>query len=391
MEPVFKLSGRLVDGLGNGIEGILLAIADEDTLSADDLLGLGKTLADGYFHVSFLASEFQQDFLEIETTPDIILVASELFGQERKAIFQKRYEDLQWNPQGGGHVDLGDVVFADYNPDAQTPLEGVEPMPGYIKTAQRLDIDNDTVAHCLAEVAPIVEKLTGWSGLLQDLRIDIVDDTTGYMLREQFDVQGIDPTSFQAKAQRWMTRHAMAPGMFCALYDPGLHMIIINRQIMGKVGLDALKIMMGHELVHVGQFKYTPGLKDFVRHNVRLTAEEGQDIDPQVLQERMAYNTELEGYAQYIETDYLKARYYPMATLFYHGSFTEHFLHSFVSSMLQAEQEELGEDQQIDIADLKAKQYSEGLERWRQRETTDGIPARFTLDLQAYPNGDQFV
>lgn len=362
----------------------MLAVVDEDDLNEDDLIGLGKTLPGGHFHVTFLSSEFNQDVLEMDLAPDIKIVASAMFGDERKAIFARRYPHLGWTWTSGGEVDLGDIPIEGYDPDNLVPLEGEDPTPGYLKSADRLEIDDDMVRYCMAEVAPIVEKLTGWSGLLEGLNVAVEDGTSRYTLAETLDAQGIAPDSMEARISAWIADRVLAPGMGCALYDPPTHTIVINRRSMNQVGLDALKVMIGHELVHVGQFKYTPGLKEFVRAYLREIPAQPTPEQLEEMQAKAAYNTELEGYASYIETDYLRARHYPLATLFYHASFADKVVHAVISMMTT-------DEGSADASEAKASQYTDGLARYRERETRPGVPVRFSIDLSRYPGGERFT
>ena len=379
---LFKLKGRVVDGNGEGIEHLLLAIVDEDDLDEDDLIGLGKTMEGGHFHLTFLGSEFRQDTLEMELTPDLVVIASTLFGDTLKAIAKFDFTDLNWYE--GDDVDLGDLVIEGYDPDAPTPLDGVDPTPGYARAAERLDIDDDMVRYCLAEVAPIVEKLTGWAGLLDDLNVRVQDGTSSFALRETLEAQGIDPESIEGRISIWIADNTLAPGMGCALYDPGTHTVVVDKSSMNQVGLDALKIMMGHELVHVGQFKYTPGLREFQRAFMREAPTHPTPEQLAELQVKAGYNVELEGYARYIETDYLKNRFYPMATLFYHASFLDSAIHAIIAMLA-------GGGGSEDASTVKASQYTDGLALYREREVVEGVPARFEFDLTKYPGGERFV
>ena len=92
---------------------------------------------------------------------------------------------------------------------------------------------------------------------------------------------------------------------------------------------------------------------------------------------------ELEGYAKYLETDYLNAKYYPMATLYYHASFVDKIVHGIVSLSTPG-----GGDE---ATKTRSSQYTDGLALYRERDRVPGIPVKFQLDLTRYPGGERFV
>lgn len=383
MDAIFKLSGALVDEDGEGIKGLLLAVVDEDDFDEDDLIGVGMTQDGGRFTVTFLTSEFQQDTLEMETTPDIKLVASAKIGDTYKAIWHTSFPDLDWS-WDGGEVDLGKINVTGYDPDDPTPLEGVEALPGSDRRVERLDITDEMVRHCIAEVAPIVERLTGWPDLTEGLNVDVTDGTSAYVLRDKLKASGVDPDSFTASVYAYIADNTFAPGMGVALYDPGTHTIVINADVMNHTGFDTLKAIVGHELVHVGQYKYTPGLKAYQDHLNAQVPDIDAEVDLDEELAKFAFFTEIEGYASYIEHDFLRAQYYPLGGHGYHASFAESVIHKLVSSLTAP-----GDDN-AKANEAKANQYTEGLERYRARQLGDH-PARFDLDVAALPGGAQFV
>lgn len=375
LEGQLSLRGRLRTSDGKAAANLGIAIVDEDDLDEDDLIALGQTDDDGAFQTSFLASEFQQDLLEFEETPDIKIHVIKNFDAVPKAIFRKTFPDLDWST---GSVDLGDVVLEGVNLASPVPLEGVEAVPGLEKRAARIAIDHEVLRYCLAEVAPLVERLTGWSGLLDGLKIELATGTSSYTLREAFVGAGKDPTGLGADVAAFVTDLMGGPGAGCAIYDPHIHTLVINTPVMEQINLDAFKVMLGHELVHVGQFKNTPGLKDYNLAHLRgmmVNAEAGK---PEETTKREPYMHELEGYAKYIETDFLQKRYYPLALPIYNPSITEQMLVALVAKLAAPEAPASGEAAKPEPT--KQAQYIEGRERYRQRQVGDA-PARFQLDV----------
>jgi len=376
MEDMFKVRGTLKNPSGGALPELLLVIVDEDAMDEDDLLGLGMIEPDGAFKLSFLGSEFRQDAFEMESTPDLKLIVSAKFDGTFKPIFVRSFGDVDWD---GGEADLGAIPLAGVNFASLKPIPDVEAIPGVTRRAERLEIDSAMARECIAEVGPIVERLTGWRGLLDGLKGDVGCSLSSYMLREAFAAEGIDPTSTSARLNKKLTELLAAPGAGCALYDPHVHTVIINRSIMKHVGIEALKVICGHELVHVGQFKHTPGLKAYNLAQLRtmLSAE----VDMKELPLQASYMIELEGYAHYIEQDFLKKRYYPMSAMIYHASTFEHM----IQAVLKASMDEVGTAQAA-----KANQYSEGIERYRARQVGDQ-PGRFSMDVGKLYKGAAFV
>jgi hypothetical protein len=198
MEGHFTLRGQLLDHRGVGTAGVFVAVVDEDLLDEDDLIGLGKADDEGRFSITFTKAEFEQDFMEMEWHPDIKIVASVMVDDALVAVYEKRFPGLSWSARA---ADLGEV---------------------------RLD-----------GVAPIVEQLTGWRGLLDGLKVEVADSLAPTMLRESFAQAGTDPDSWEAKLSSFFLDFAQGPGAGCALYDPYIHTLVINRTLMEQTNLGA--------------------------------------------------------------------------------------------------------------------------------------------------------
>ena len=378
MDDLFRLKGTLTGSAGKALPGLLVAIVDEDELDGDDLIGVGTTDAAGSFHLSFLGSEFRQDALEIEETPDLKIVVSTLIEGVFKPIFQRSFPDLSWETR---QVDLGEVVLEGVNTEQPVPLVDVVPAPGVDKRAAHLHLDNDLVRYCLAEVAPLVERLTGWSNLLDDLAVEVAPSLAPYMLREPLIGAGRDPTGLGAKVTAFVTDFVQGPGAGCALYDAHTHTIIFNSSLLSQVNLEGLKVMCGHELVHVGQFKNTPGLREYNLAHLRGMIADAENEDAEVARKKMAYMVELEGYAKYIESDFLQDRFYRMALLVYNPSITENVIRAILAAAVP---------EPVNPKDSKAAQYLEGRELYRKRQEGD-MPARFEMDVSTLYGGAAFA
>ena len=378
MDDIFTLKGTLTDTSGRPVPDLFLVIVDEDELDEDDLIAVGTTDEEGRFKVSFLESEFQQDMLEFEDEPDIKIIVSAKFDGIYKAIFERGFPDLDWDWTGGGEVDLGEIPLVGVDLDNPVPIDGTELLPGFERRSVRLDIDDELVRYCLAEVAPIVEHLTGWKDLLDGLNVEITDSLGAWLMKDSFAQQGVDPDSFEADIQAFVADYSLKAGSGTAMYDPNTHTMVVQRKVAEQSGLEGFKLVCGHELVHVGQHKYTPGLTEHNRAQQQWLAANPGEVGSAEVTERMAYMTEIEGYASYIENDFLNKKFYKMAVLTYHDSFCQKMIRGLFSVV----------SGDVDKArDSKHNQYIEGIERYRRRQIGDH-PARFELDVESLPGRD---
>ncbi len=372
MTEIFRLCGTAVTPDGGLLCNLRVAVVDEDTFN-HDLLGVGFTDDQGCFRLSFTRREFNQDLFESEALPDIYIVFSALFDGVFKAVAVKRFPDLLFE---GGLEDLGDVVLTQWRPEGFEPIEGADPTPGADKRVQRLDLDHDLVKHCLAEVTPLVESLTGWSGLLDDLKIDVTDELSRYVLGPVVEALGMSMGSLQGRVMGLMADQFAD---FLALYDPLTHTVVVHSQKAARQNLDALKVIIGHEMVHVGQFKSNPKLVERYKSmlaevaQLEIFSQDDGSVDSEALAQAMRASPmqsvmeELEGFAYYIQRDFLE-KHYNLATFFTHRSFIERLLTTAVRAAVPASDT---------IAEVKRDQYVDGAERFRQNARATGQPARF--------------
>ncbi len=369
-QRIFRLQGTAVTPEGHAIRNLRLAIVDEDTMS-DDLLGVGFTDPKGQFRISFTSREFNQDLFESEQLPDIYIVFSRANPEDGqfKAIFRQSFPTLKFEDD---REDLGKIKIATWQ-DPPKFLADVDATPGYRKKVQRLDLDDDLARHCLEEITPFVECLTGWSGLLEDLNVDVTDDIGSYINRYILEAFGAQEQDLFSKALNKIT---MSFVNLIALYDPIRHSVAINRKEAAAQNLDALKVILGHELVHVGQFKYHPHLREEQKQHMqklRELVEQHASLSPQELAQAIQASSpqkqmsKLEGYAYYIQRDFLE-KHYNMATYFQHTSVldmvSKHLLPHLIPGL-------------DSLAGIKSSQYVDGMESFRS-QGTGRQPARFS-------------
>lgn len=362
---VFQLSGTVTNLRGDPLRRVVVAVVDED-LIRDDLIGVGITGPSGVFRASFVESEFNQDWFELERHPDIYLIFSIWTADGLVVVGRRYFPDLDFT---AGAVDLGEVKVPRWGPEPII-MEGVEATPGISRRVKRLNLSNDLVAHCLDDVVGKVERLTGWPDLLEGVEARVVKDMRPWLRRMVERLGGERDPLFERVFGAQLSR------MFFALYDPDENLILVNDATTRYCNLDGLKVLLGHELVHVGQFKHTPGLLDAYHQQFNAifsvldeeagAAENAASFRAAGIQGFMA---NLEGYAHYIQRDYLE-RYYNCRMLLRHVSFFDRAVAYLVQRFFSE-----GMDQEFE--DLKKEQYLEGAERFRDSEGGEA-PATFS-------------
>lgn len=369
---IFRISGATVTPTGDLLCNLQVAIVDRDTVS-DDLLGVGVTDDEGRFRLSFTRREFNQDLFENEALPDIAIIFSAPFDGFYRAVAVMEFPDLRFEH---GQEELGDIALTSWTPEGFVPLTGVDPTPGYSKRVQRLDLDDELVRRCLAEVAPLVEAFTGWRDLLEGLKVDVTDAVTRYTVTPMLESMGFESSLTTDLMVRLVGDYAMN---FMALYDPLTHTVVVHETHAARTNLDALKVVLGHELVHVGQFKNEPGLLTRYQTMIADLGKLGEqlhdgDADIAALAESFresplqAVMEDLEGYAYYIQRDFLE-KHYNMATFFHHRSWLEWIFQGALQRLAP------GVDT---IKAVKHDQYLQGAERFRGQARGE-LPARFDV------------
>ena len=159
-----------------------------------------------------------------------------------------------------------------------------------------------------------MEHLTGWRGLLDQAEVIVTDDYRKSffgLMREL----GVAPGLWRGLGFRLLFQLCLAA------YEPFSNVLVIHKRCCERSNLDGLKVILGHELVHVGQFRHTPGLLDQYRESLQwLKGKCGssavslkeliESVDYSVQQ---SFMSQIEGYAAYIQ-GYLE-RYYNCAEI----------------------------------------------------------------------------
>ncbi len=312
----FHLQGRITRANRTPLPGLAVAVVDRDPFR-DDLLGVGVTDREGRFELAFTTREFRLDALERETRPDLRLICSVRQGGKLVVCHQ---EDRPF-PEETLRLDLGDVVVHSWN-EGPRLWPDLAPIPG-LRNVVRLAMDDELVGHALHEVVAHVERLTGWSDLLEDLRTADIEEFGAEISQVMTDA-GIHGRFARRVARAVFERVVL--GAAHALYSPHSHTIFLNTRSLEHCNLDGLKVILGHELVHVGQFRNHP---DLVAEHRRVTAEFSRRLaeagdGPVDLESLLGDGTFrrhmslIEGYAAYIQ-GYLET-IYPLAMVIPHRS-----------------------------------------------------------------------
>lgn len=343
---VFSLKGQVVNQQGYPIINLRLAIVDKD-LMLDDLIGVGFTNEEGRFKIDFTHSEFNQELGENEKTPDIYIVFSTFKENRFVAIDKQEFYHLKFKNL---KEDLGTITIETFVEKPQF-LPDINPTPGYNKKVKRLKLSNEMVAYCLEEVCPRVETLTSWKNLLDDLNFEISNNFSETMVQT---AKVIDP-----EINMFFTSLIIKPmaANTYATYDPFSHTIFINEELVSQSNFDALKVVLGHELVHVGQFKYYPELKrkqkEAYKDLLKLineTTEDASGVFEKIQKTKFSeFMNSIEGYASYIQ-DFLQ-KDYNCATFISHQSFSVMVLTSIVKKIMP---------EYDGIMQSKSDQYEEG-------------------------------
>jgi TPR repeat protein len=325
---------------------VWIALVDEDP-EYDDLIGIGIANERGEFRLTFTAEAFNQEVGETEARPDLYLVASiQKMPGINVPVLRKDYRGLRFDAE----EDLG-LVTLPIAKGAEPPYTArLRAAPGATKLVRRIHLDDEIVAHAAREVVPIVESLTGWSNLLDGIQLAVVDDFHELQERELATHLGRRLT-----AEERVLAAERAEGCdvnLMALWDNRERTIFLNRAIMEAQNYDALKVVLGHELVHVGQSQHHPDVDAAITAFHRQALERlfsGGSYAREELNELTRFMANLEGYAAHVEEALLE--------VFTHGA-------TILSSKLEARQRSL---QRRRATEVTAADMKELLEKsWRE-------------------------
>jgi hypothetical protein len=310
----FRLRGqiRAHDGAPPGSVG--LAVVDIDPV-LDDWLGFGAPAPDGSFELVFPAESFRQEPLESEAFPaELRVIVARRSGGELAIAHEATFRGLRFL---GGAEDLGEIRI----PATRAPglVEEVFPFQDF-KRNRRLHLDDELVGRTLDELAPVVEELTGSSGLRHLVELRPTFDLEADLLASQAR-PGAPPGP--AADPWWLRTLRLATGRpflpdKVAAYEPYRRVLFYDVQFFERQSLDLFALALGHELVHAAQFQAHPellaGLEARFGANEALRRAVGggrplDEAEREALLDALAFTTNLEGYATHVEHGWLAKRY----------------------------------------------------------------------------------
>lgn len=375
---ILRLHGRVALAIGAPAAGAFVAIVDADP-DLDDLIAVGVTTEDGSFRASFTTEAFNQEPGEKEAWPDLYVVVSVVRDGALTPIVRKDFGKLVLDHD----VDIGTIVV----PELPTP--GLRGMPGRGKLVKRLRLDEELVDMTAREVAAVVEKLTGWSELRSGVRFAIVDDFLD-MQREKC-ARMLGRSDFTSAELAEITAAAgECDSSAFALWSPASSTVFLNRPLIEAQSLDFLSATLGHELVHVGQSRAHPQL-DVEVTSFQREVWTNAPVDVDVRTSRIQLMTNIEGYAHYIETRYLRRIY----------THAEHLGHAARAVDARLRRARAPQTKAFDLAaspeellllarSTKDLQYQAGDEAYAARSTGE-TPARFDPQLRPELGVDPYV
>ncbi len=306
MDPVFRVWTKVVDPSGLPCGGLSIAVVEWDPVR-DDLLATGETDEAGCFAVSFTRREFNQDPFEAERHPEIYVVLSMVRDGCKVALYRSK----PFRPVFScGVAEIPPIVLP-APPAAMPVLEGCEAVPGLKAGVVRLDLDDALVRLAIDEVAPLVERITGIPGLGTGYRI-VISDGFDDLLLTLGRAHGAEPDVVPSQLLGFVLGQELS-----SFYDPVDSVLTLNRLFLSCQSFEAMKVILGHELVHVAQFRLFPDLVERTREAtsrlVRSLAEEGADLSGfrAHLESSglLKLLSEIEGYAAYVQKDFLEKEY----------------------------------------------------------------------------------
>ncbi|NOU27945.1 MAG: carboxypeptidase regulatory-like domain-containing protein [Polyangiaceae bacterium] len=391
---VFTVRGRVAWPDGAPVADAYVAVVDADP-DLDDLIGAGAVASDGSFRLSFTAEAFNQEASEAETTPDLYLVVSRpswLAGPGSTALQPVLRHDVGKLAfaSAAREEDLGTIVVA---PPTVAFLPGapLRVAPGRGKIVKRLRLDEEIVDLAVREIAPLVEHLTGWSNLRDGVELRIVDayrDELRARIQQELGGHALDSTQLALIE----TAMSHCDATVVASWHPEERVVLLNRTLIEEQGFDYLKVTIGHELVHVGQTRVLPSLAARLRRArvERLeTVLAGRSLPRARMRDAVQLLTNIEGYAHYIETRWLRQIYTHTAHLPRPTSEADAYFRNLAAPETPAASDAVEpEPATMSVPDMlddlfgnKAAQYLFGENFYRLRATGDR-PAPFDPDLR---------
>lgn len=239
------------------------------------------------------------------------------------------------------------------------------------------------IERLIEDVAPKVERLTGWDTRLDDLSVKLVkrDQIWEHGMKPKYDFLGIDTEAKTEKGKKALEMiRVLMPYVMLGQYEPLTGtMLIVPDNVRFGTNESGLAVTLGHELVHRCQFTNNPRFAEMYPAMVkRITGsrvfDEDEHEDKGIKKYLQAYMTLTEGDASHVEAQ-LKKMFYQDAK-----NKTSHFS-NFVGLVLFLHSLGNGEAGFIQ----KLKQYEQGKKivgRVYETEGRNGVNRLYDLDAR---------
>ena len=171
-------------------------------------------------------------------------------------------------------------------------------------------ISERSIENLLAEVAPRVERLTGWDTNLANLKVKIIKRNQLWEqgLKPKYDHLGVETEAKTDKGKNALAlSKALMPYIILGLYEPLTGtMLVLPDNVRFGTNESGLAVTLGHELVHRCQFtnnhQFANMYPALVKRMVGANAfDEDGDEDKNARKYLQAYMTLVEGDAKFVE------------------------------------------------------------------------------------------
>lgn len=382
--PIFGLHGKIRHADGERPDFVMVAVVAKGP--SPNLLGTGFVRSD--FCLSFTREAFDPAGSGPVQVPDLYVVLSveTAAGDGVVAVHRQDFPSLPFKDV----EDLGTIVLPLRKGEAPVAVPGLESAPGCAVPRKRLRLDDELVLGSAVIVALFIEHDTGWTGLLKGVRFEIVDTFVEALRRRVETALGRRIDDREAE-----TLEQMALGFQAyAFWDPSHSVVYLNRTELEQQSFDFFKCVLGHELVHVGQSKNHPELDAQVATELakiwtaRLA---GQSPTEESCLAIFGIMANLEGYADYIETVWLKTQFWPCSMQLARSEASAS-APTFAEVRRSHTELDLLEDASPArslagaLATRKIAQYESGRRAYMERgKSTEGKAARFDPSLRPEP------
>lgn len=200
-------------------------------------------------------------------------------------------------PSGG----IGTIILPLRKNDTPQAVKGLERIPGIDTPRRRLRLDDELLQFVSLLAATFTEEETGWSDLLSGIRFEVVDDYVAPVRRRTEILLGrSDFDEYEQALITYAGQTLNAFGLWSALES----VVYLSRPALEQQSVAFLFVVIGHELVHVGQSKNHPELdEEWRRHAQAIWTHKLAGTSPpkELDAELFGFMANLEGYAKWVQ------------------------------------------------------------------------------------------